>query len=163
MLVKQSTMRAIVYDDYGDPSVLHADQRPVPERLPGQVLIEVFASSVNPIDYRLRSGEMKGLIPFGFPRIPGFDVAGKIADCAGDEGFSIGDRVMAFLDHTRGGASADYVACAVGSVARIPEEMPMDEAAAIPLAGTAALQCLRDHGKIVVIHRDLSIDKDPNS
>ncbi|TWU04908.1 Zinc-type alcohol dehydrogenase-like protein [Stieleria varia] len=141
-------MRATVYDDYGDVDVLHIAEIPIPDRLPGQVLIEVAASSVNPIDYRLRSGEMKGLLPFGFPRVPGYDVAGTIADCADDAPFQKGDRVMAFLDHARGGACADFAVCAIDVAAKLPESMPFDEAAAIPLAGTTALQSLRDHGKI---------------
>lgn len=147
-MTQQKLMHAMVYEEYGDPSVLHAAQRPVPNRLPGQVVIEVAASSVNPIDYRLRNGEMKGIIPFGFPRIPGYDVSGIIHDCSGDDPFSVGDRVMAFLDHTRGGGCAEFAVCAVRSVARIPNDMPMDEAAAIPLAGSTALQSLRDHGKM---------------
>lgn len=142
------TMRAIEYDRYGDASVLHVANRPVPRRLPGQLLIEVAASSVNPIDYRFRRGDLKGIIPFGFPRVPGYDVAGNVVETDSGSGFEEGDRVMAFLDHTRGGALADYAVCAVASAAKIPASMPMEEAAAIPLAGTTALQSLRNHGKI---------------
>ncbi|WP_372717973.1 NAD(P)-dependent alcohol dehydrogenase [Novipirellula sp.] len=141
-------MRAVVYDDYGDAEVLHLASHPIPRRLPGQVLIKVLASSVNPIDYRLRSGEMKGLLPGGFPRVPGYDVAGVIADCADDAPFSLGDRVIAFLDHARGGALADYAVCAIDVTAKIPDSMTIEEAAAIPLAGTTALQSLRDHGNM---------------
>ncbi len=141
-------MHAIVYDDYGDASVLHADEIPTPERLPGQILIEVHASSVNPIDYRLRSGEMKGLLPGGFPRVPGYDVAGIVADCADDAPFRIGDRVMAFLTTARGGACADYAVCAVDAAAKLPDDMSFELAAAMPLAGTTALQSLRDHGRM---------------
>jgi len=142
------TMRAIEYDHYGDAKVLHGAEHTVPQRLPGQLLIEVLASSVNPIDYRFRRGDLKGLIPFGFPRIPGYDVAGIVVDNDSDSSFAIGDRVMAFLDHTRGGALADYAVCSVSSAAKIPDSMPIEDAAAIPLAGTTALQSLRDHGKI---------------
>lgn len=141
-------MRAIEYDQYGAASVLHVADHPVPGRLPGQLLIQVLASSVNPIDYRFRRGDLKGIIPFGFPRIPGYDVAGIVVETDSGSGFVVGDRVMAFLDHTRGGALADYAVCAVSSAAKIPDAMPLEEAAAIPLAGTTALQSLRNHGKI---------------
>lgn len=141
-------MRAVEYDHYGDASVLHVADHLVPQRMPGQLMIEVLASSVNPIDYRVRRGDLKGIVPFGFPRIPGYDVAGIVVDTESDTSFSVGDRVMAFLDHTRGGALADYAVCAVSAVAKIPDSMPMEDAAAIPLAGTTALQSLRDHGKI---------------
>ena len=65
-----------------------------------------------------------------------------------DNSIAVGDRVMAFLDHTRGGALADYAICADFVATRIPDSMSMPDAAAIPLAGTTALQSLRDHGKI---------------
>ena len=142
------TMRAVEYNQYGDASVLHLADHRVPKRLPGQLLIQVSASSVNPIDYRFRRGDMKLLIPFGFPRVPGYDVAGTVVETDNSSSFKTGDRVMAFLNHTRGGALADYAACAASCAAKIPDTMPMEEAAAIPLAGTTALQSLRDHGKI---------------
>lgn len=143
-----TAMRAIEYDQYGAAEVLQVADRAVPLRLPGQLMIQVLASSVNPVDYRLRRGDMKGLIPFGFPRVPGYDVAGVVVDTDHGSPFKVGDRVMAFLDHTRGGALADYAVCAVSTAAKIPYSMSMQEAAAIPLAGTTALQSLRDHGKI---------------
>ncbi|MGB7327327.1 MAG: NAD(P)-dependent alcohol dehydrogenase [Rubripirellula sp.] len=146
---RRRSMKAVVYDDYGDAKVLHETEMPVPNRAPSQLLIAVQASSVNPIDYRLRSGEMKGLLPFGFPRVPGYDVAGTVVDCASDAPFQVGDRVMAFLDHARGGACAEFAVCAIDVAAKLPDSMPFEEAAAIPLAGTTALQSLRDHGKIV--------------
>ena len=141
-------MHAVVYDDYGDASVLRTGVVEIPRRLPGQLLIHVEASSVNPIDYRLRRGELKGLLLFGFPRIPGYDVAGHVVDCDLDAPFKPGDRVMAYLDHLRGGACAEFVVCPTEVAAKISDSMPSKEAAAIPLAGTTALQSLRDHGRI---------------
>jgi len=144
----EATMFSVEYQEYGDADVLHVAERAVPQRLPGQVMIAVHASSVNPIDYRIRRGELKGLLLGGFPRVPGFDVAGVIVDTGGDGQFRQGDRVMAFLDNTHGGACAEFAVCAVDSVAKIPAGMSMEEAAAIPLAGTTALQSIRDHGGI---------------
>jgi len=136
----------MVYDDYGDVNVLHVSCVPSPVRQEEQVLIEVWASSVNPIDCRLRSGELKGLLLGGFPRVPGYDVAGIIADCPPDSSLHAGDRVVAFLDSVRGGACADYAVCGVNAVTKLPDCLPTDVAAAMPLAGTTALQSLRDHG-----------------
>tara|TARA_R110002049_G_scaffold50370_3_gene143131 strand:+ start:178990 stop:179988 length:999 start_codon:yes stop_codon:yes gene_type:complete len=141
-------MRAVVFDDYGDADVLRLVERPTPKRKAGELLIEVHASSVNPIDYRLRSGEMKALLPGGFPRIPGYDVAGVVVDCDDNSSFERGQHVIAFLDHLRGGACAEYAVCSNGVATPIRETMSMRDAAAIPLAGTTALQSLRDHGKI---------------
>ena len=119
-------MHAMVYDDYGDSNVLHIGSVDLPIRQRDQVLIEVWASSVNPIDYRIRSGEIKFLLPGGFPRVPGYDVAGVVEDCSSDAPFQIGDRVMAFLDSARGGACADYAVCGIESVAKLPEALPTD-------------------------------------
>ena len=141
-------MRAIVFRDYGDPDVLELAERPEPAYGGDEVLIDVAAASVNPIDARLRAGEMKGLLPGGFPRIPGYDVAGVVA-AAGDRApFQKGDRVVAFLDHLYGGASAERAVCSADSMIAIADAVPFDDAAAIPLAGSTALQSLRDHGKM---------------
>ncbi|TWT71343.1 Zinc-type alcohol dehydrogenase-like protein [Crateriforma conspicua] len=150
-----STMSAVTYEDYGDASVLKSSTVDVPHRRPGQLLLQVVASSVNPIDYRMRQGEMRAVLPGGFPRIPGYDVAGYVADNGGDGPFQVGDRVIAFLKHLTGGASADYATCAVHCVAKIPDDLPFDEAAAMPLAGTTALQSLRDHAKMQAGNRVL--------
>jgi len=141
-------MRAVVYDDYGEAEVLHLADLPMPRRDSGEILIEVRASSVNPIDYRLRNGEIKALLLGGFPRVPGYDVAGIVVECPDDSPFTPGDRVIAFLDHTRGGALAEYATCSADVAAKLPDSMPLEEAAAIPLAGTTALQSLRDHGEL---------------
>ena len=85
---------------------------------------------------------------FGFPRIPGYDVAGQVVDCDADAPFKPGDRVLAYLDHLRGGACAEFAVCPTNVAAKIPDSMLMQEAAAIPLAGSTALQSLRDHGQI---------------
>ena len=149
------TINAMAYNDYGDPSVIKPTTINLPQSGKDQVLIQVVATSVNPIDCRLRSGEMKGLLPGGFPRVPGYDVAGFVADCPGGGRFAKNDPVMAFLDQTTGGACADYAVCGVDAVAKMPHGMPFEEAAAIPLAGTTALQSLRDHGGIQMSDRVL--------
>lgn len=141
-------MRAVIYDRYGPPSVLRMADRPVPRCTADQVLIRVAAASVNPIDWRIRQGEARYLIPFGFPRIPGYDVAGEIVEASSTSGLNPGDRVIAFLDNWRGGACAEYAACGPNVVAKIPAELSLEDAAALPLAGTTALQCLRDHGRL---------------
>lgn len=141
-------MRAIIYKDYGDPDVLHIADRPVPEPAGDEVLIRVVAAGVNPIDARLRQGEMKGFLPGGFPRIPGYDVAGFVESGDSDHKFLEGDRVLAFLDHLYGGGYAEFAACGTHAVARIPAEMTFAEAAALPLAGSTALQSLRDYAHL---------------
>lgn len=74
-------------------------------------MIDVIASIVNPIDYRIRRGEMKLLIPFEGPRVHGYDVAGIVVKSDSDNAFTVGDRVIAFPGHARGGALANYAVC----------------------------------------------------
>lgn len=141
-------MHACVYDRYGSPQVLHPADIPRPRRRAGQVLIRVVNSSINPIDYRTRRGELRLILPGGFPRVPGHDVAGYIVECDHDSGFAEGDRVVAYLDRLRGGAAAEFACCSAKVVAKLPEEIPFEHAAVIPLAGSTALQSLRDHGRL---------------
>lgn len=141
-------MRAIVYRDYGDPGVLEFAERPDPSPAQDEVLIRVAAAGVNPVDARMRSGELKGLLPGGFPRIPGYDVAGEVIGGGDGSPFRNGDRVLAYLDHVYGGAYAELAVCTFSSVALLPDGLTYDEAAALPLAGSTALQSLRDHGHI---------------
>jgi len=141
-------MSAVQFNDYGDPQVLQSVMAATPKPSPGKPLIHVYAASVNPIDYRLRKGEMRWLLPGGFPRIPGFDVAGVISANDQTSKFEIGERVMAFLTSPYGGGYAEYATCRERGIVRIPDSMTFSQAAAIPLAGSTALQSLRDHGKI---------------
>lgn len=142
---RPQTMQAIVYHDYGPEDILCAARLNVPKVGRHQVLIRVHASGVNPIDARLRRGEMKGWLPGGFPRVPGYDVAGVVVEADSATRFVEGDRVMAFLDSVYGGGYAEYAVCSASAVAKLPSEMPFEEAAALPLAASTALQSLRDH------------------
>ncbi len=141
-------MRAIIYKDYGGPDVLHLVELPASKPAKDEVVIRVLAAGVNPIDARLRAGEMKFLLPGGFPRIPGYDVAGVIEECSGNCTLPKGTRVMAFLDSKYGGAYAEFANCSESSLAAIPDSMSFEEASAMPLAASTALQSLRDHGQI---------------
>jgi len=141
-------MPAVTYSDYGDPDQLQFTTVPTPRPKRRQALIRVEFASVNPIDARLRAGEAKYMLPGGFPRIPGFDVAGTVIQ-AGDEcRWAPGTRVLAFLDNFYGGGYASYAVAGNEAIAAIPDSMPASDAAALPLAGSTALQCLRDYGKL---------------
>jgi NADPH:quinone reductase-like Zn-dependent oxidoreductase len=150
-------VRAVVFEDYGGPEVLRLADRDPPTPAEDEVLIRVIAAGVNPVDARLRRGEMKGLLPGGFPRIPGYDVSGEVIGGGAGSPFSPGDRVLAFLDHMYGGAYAENATCTHTCAARIPESMSYEEAAALPLAGSTALQSLRDHGALKAKDRVLVI------
>lgn len=145
-------MRAIVMDRYGSPDVLHHEEidRPVPG--PGQMLIKVRASSVNPYDWHILYGVPKLFRPtFGGLRGPknrvlGADFAGVVEEVGSEVGrFAPGDEVYG---QTAAGAFADYVAVSESITAPKPASLSFEEAAAIPLAAVTALQGLRDHGEV---------------
>lgn len=141
-------MKAVIYRDYGTAAELKVTEMPIGKPAKGEILIRNYAAGINPIDARLRSGEMKMMLPGGFPRIPGFDVAGVVETVNGTGEFEAGDRVMAFLHNLYGGAYAEYSICKSSSVVKIPDTMTFEDAAALPLAGSTAIQSLREHGKL---------------
>jgi len=143
-------MKASVINQFGPPSVFeYTEQYPIPEIEPHQVLIRVKASSVNPIDWKTRNGSLRFILGGRFPKVLGYDVAGVI-DQVGDQvkGWQEGDRVSARLDQKHGGAYAEFAKCGAQVLARIPESMDFETAAAIPLAGLTAYQGLCDFRKV---------------
>ena len=137
-------MKAIVYEKNGKPEklVLREVEKPIPTN--DQVLIEIHAVSINAADYR--SMQM-GIIPKS--RIFGADVAGQVV-AAGSAvtGLKPGDAVAGDLSGCGFGGFAEYAAAPASMLARKPEPLSYEEAAAVPLAGGTALQGLRDAGKV---------------
>ena len=150
-----ATMKAIRYASHGPASVLKLEEVPMPAPGAGQVLIKVEAAGVNPIDWKLRKGR-PGATFQGEPRIPGFDVAGKVAAVGdGVAGYRVGDPVFALLDHL--GGYAEYATESVARVAHTPKNLDAVHAAAIPTAGETAWRALFDEGDLqrgqtVLIH-----------
>ena len=89
-------MKAVYYREHGPASVLEIGELPRPEPGPGQVLVRVAAAAVNPIDRRLRAGELQEYISRTFPVVPGWDFSGDIVELGADvEGqWQVGDKVM---------------------------------------------------------------------
>lgn len=142
-----TTMKAVRYDRDGGPEVLEYVESEKPEAGPGQVLIRIRASSVNPIDWKLRSGAMKAMIPLQFPTGVGQDVAGEIAAIGeGVDEFEIGDAVFAMMDVTPDGAYAEYVVLDQAAVARKPDTLDFINAAAVPMGALTAWQAIVDLG-----------------
>ncbi len=139
------TMRAVVLTAYGGVERLELREvrRPVPGS--GQLLVRVRAAGVNPIDWKIRQGRLRLLLPARFPLVLGFDVAGEVA-AVGPEvaDFEPGDPVYAMLDSRHGGGYAEYAVTAQATAAWKPEALSWEEAAAVPLAALTALQALRD-------------------
>src|SRR3990172_13219364 len=143
-------MKAFAIERYGPPEVLEYRDVPAPDLKPAHILIKVHATSVNPLDFKIRRGELRLLTGLRRPRIRilGFDVAGEVTETGdGLAAFQRGDQVYAFTGRA-GGADAEYLALPEGHAAKKPAGLSFWEAAAVPLASLTALQALRDKGRI---------------
>lgn len=142
-------MKAVFIDRYGNPDVL--DYRDTQPSIPtgDRVLVKVVASSVNPVDWKIRRGDLSLLSGFEFPQRLGADVAGIVED-VGDAvtQFQPGDAVLGFTHPIGGGTYAEFVILPEHHLAPKPEPLSFTEAAAVPLAGTTALQSLLDLGEL---------------
>ena len=141
-------MKAAQINEYGDASVIQLNDIDTPELKPGQVLVEVHASSLNPFDTAIRSGMYKDMMPVQFPATLGGDIAGVITEVASDvSSVAIGDKVYGQANAVAGnsGALAEYAATAAGQVAKAPEDLDFQQAASLPLVGVSALQALTQH------------------
>lgn len=142
-------MRAVIINEYGDKNVLVEKELPKPEIKPNQVLVEVYATSVNPIDWKLRAGYLKQMLDWSFPIILGWDVAGKIVEVGNEvENYQVGDEIFARPDTTPAGTYAEFTAVDEELLAKKPSNLTFEEAASIPLAGLTAWQCLVDNTKV---------------
>lgn len=151
-------MKAIAYDDYGGPEVLTFRDLPDPEPGDGDVLIEVHAASVNPLDWKIREGMMRQSLELPFPFSPGRDFSGVVrATGSNVSAFAPGDEVYGTAERGRQGTQAELLANSAGFVARNPPSLSHVEAASLPIAGLTALTALADvapveAGSNVLIH-----------
>ena len=132
-------MKAIVVHQYGGPEVLKFEEYPDPVPGPGEVLVRVAATSVNPIDCKRRAGLTKDWYPIKFPGLIGIDVAGTVVKFGpGVENFSVGDQVFAMADNTY----AELCVVKAMVLAKVPKGLDLIEAAALPLVTTTGNQLL---------------------
>lgn len=151
-------MKAFLLDRYGKTNTTRMGEAPVPTLGERDVLVQVHAASVNPVDFKIRDGDLKLVLPFRLPIILGNDFAGVVAQAGAEvTRFRPGDAVYGRPDKTRIGTFAEFIAVREEDVARIPATATMLEAASIPLVGLTAWQALveRAHvqpGQQVLIH-----------
>jgi NADPH:quinone reductase-like Zn-dependent oxidoreductase len=136
-------MKAIVVHKYGSPEVLKFEEYPDPVPGPGEVLVRVAATSVNPIDYKRRAGLMKDYDPIQFPGLIGVDVAGTVVKIGpGVGGFSVGDEVFAMAADTY----AELCVVKAAVLAKVPKGLDLIQAAALPQVTTAGNQLISATG-----------------
>jgi NADPH:quinone reductase-like Zn-dependent oxidoreductase len=145
-------MKAILFDRFGGPDVLHQADVDVPQPGPGQVRIRVKAAGVNGVDGKIRSGAMAAVRPTVFPAVPGGELAG-VVDALG-EGVTevrVGDEVLGWSDT---GSYAEYALAT--TVARKPAGLGWQQAAALPVASETAERVLNllgvAAGETVLMH-----------
>jgi NADPH:quinone reductase-like Zn-dependent oxidoreductase len=136
-------MKAARIHAYGGPDEFRIDDVPRPKPGPRDVLIEVHASSVNPVDCKMRGGGMRGILRYRLPLTMGFDVSGVVVE-AGDKVTRLepGDAVYSSPHQRQIGTYAEYVVVDERHVGLKPSAISHAEAAGIPLAGLTAWQCL---------------------
>lgn len=156
---EKSTMKAMTYASYGDNSVLRLTEQPLPKVGPGEVVVRVRCAAVNPVDWKIMSGGLDGMMDTVFPVVPGWDVAGVVERTGIDTPeWKAGDEVFAYArkDYVHGGTFAEFVTVPVRALARRPKSLSWEETAGVPLAGLTARQTLTrlgtGKGDTVLVH-----------
>ena len=143
-------MKAIVYQKFGTTEVLQATEQPTPAIKADQVLVKVKAFSINPMDWKIRKGEMTLMSGSKFPKYTGTDFAGIVEETgAAVTGLKKGDEVFGVVKNMmKEGVSAEYVAVTDSLVWKKPSHISFAQAAAIPVVGTEAVTSLEKMGNI---------------
>lgn len=160
MMKRTAMMKAVYHEDFGPADVLKYGDVPRPSPGRDEVLIRVRAAGVNPVDWKIREGLLKTRMPHQFPIIPGWDVAGVVAEVGpGVSGFRKGDAVYAYARKPviKDGCYAEFVTLPARQIAPKPRSLSFEEAAAVPLAALTAWQALFDaaglgKGQTVLVH-----------
>jgi len=151
-------MKAFILDNYGSNKRLRLGEAPEPELRDRDVLVQVHAAGVNPLDAKIKSGEFKLILAYRLPLVLGNDVAGTVVKTGSKvRHFKPGDEVYARPDKDRIGTFAERIALDEADVALKPRNLTMEEASSIPLVGLTAWQALVERAKLkkgqkVLIH-----------
>ncbi|EYC50571.1 NADPH:quinone oxidoreductase [Hylemonella gracilis str. Niagara R] len=142
-------MKAFVLDAYGPGRLLRATELPEPDLHDDEVLVEVHAAGLNPLDVKIRSGAFKLILPYRLPLVLGHDVAGVVVKTGPEvRRFKPGDEVYARADDFRIGSLAEFIPIKEASLALKPRGLSMESAAAVPLAGLTAWQALVERARL---------------
>ena len=151
-------MRAVRIHQYGSTETLQLEQIEIPKINSDDVLIQVKSAAINPVDWKIREGYLQEFIPYQLPLTLGWDVAGIISEVGSNVSeFKVGDAVFSRPDIKRDGSYADFIAVQADEVVLKSTKLDFAQAAALPLAGITAWQCLVDvaqvqPGQRVLVH-----------
>lgn len=136
-------MKAFIVKRYSKEEKLQLVELPIPAVKDNEVLVQIYAASINQIDIKLKSGEFKLILPYKFPLILGHDVAGIVTKTGSKVSrFKVGDEIFAQPAIYKIGSLAEYIAINETEVALKPKNISMEEAASIPLVGLTSWQVL---------------------
>lgn len=152
-------MKAVALPRYGGADDLELIDLPRPPCAPGEVLIRLKATSVNPVDWKLGAGYLDAMIPGEFPLVPGWDAAGIVEEAGAEvTDLAVGDEVFGYVRRpaAKWGTYAEYTIAEPVMVAKKPANLDWSSAAGLPLVGLTALQCLDavrvKEGDTVLVH-----------
>jgi alcohol dehydrogenase len=153
-------MRAARIESFGGPEMLRVADVPAPAVGPGQVLVDVWGSSINPVDIAVRSGWMAEFVPLALPLTSGTDIAGIVSDVGeGVADLALGDAVYGVAGVVMGGSGgfAEQAVTSPGMLAPVPSGVDLDAAGTLPLAGASALEAITERlqvgpGSRVLVH-----------
>ncbi len=141
-------MKAVQINNYGHSDTIRINEVEKPHPSAGQVLIEVHASSINPVDIAIREGYMSKWVPLQFPITLGYDVAGIVSETgSGVKNFKPGDRIYGQAGAMFGasGGFAEYAITMASAIAKMPKNISFPEAASIALTGVSAVEALYNY------------------
>lgn len=141
-------MRAAYLTGYGDNSVVSSGEVADPVPGPTDVLIDVRAAGINPVEIAMREGLFHAAFPFSFPQVMGYDVAGVVTAAPAGSGFAPGDEVFARLPNPRPGAYAERAVIPVPLLAFKPKSLSFEEAAALPTVALTTWQAFIERARI---------------
>jgi NADPH:quinone reductase-like Zn-dependent oxidoreductase len=151
-------MKAVRIHQFGGSEVLQLEEAPIPSIADDEVLVKVIATSINPVDWKIREGYLKDFLPHKLPLIMGWDVSGIIEKVgASVSGWKQGDAVFSRPDLSRDGAYAEFTAIRAKEIAKKPKTISFADSASIPLAGITAHEAVIRLGEVkrgqtVLIH-----------
>ncbi|MFF1341646.1 NADP-dependent oxidoreductase [Streptomyces sp. NPDC058290] len=151
-------MKTHLIERYGDRSAVRAAEIPDPEPGADDVLVKIHAASVNPLDFKIRDGDFKRILPYRLPLVLGNDLAGVVVRVGSAvTRFAVGDEVYARPDKDRIGTFAELIAVHQNDLAHKPATLTMAEAASLPLVALTSWQALVERAQVqpgqkVLIH-----------
>lgn len=140
-------MKAVIINSYGSPELLKLSSVADPELRNGEILVKNHASSVNPIDCKIRGGKLKFFTGKKFPKILGADFSGKVLKSNSPK-YKIGDEVFGAVNPLKGGGYSEKIVVNEENLALKPKNLDHSKAVVLPMVGVTSLQALTKKTKI---------------